>query len=131
MCALTKKEMVRRIAAELDVDQVLTKKVVQRTLDMILEADRNVKVIEKIAEYGIAEPSSTLLYVEIAECAEKAPVADDEFIELAELVKKTGRGDLRFFARQASYARNERELDDVMQKIEEWKKNCKSFATDL
>jgi integration host factor subunit beta len=35
--ALTKKEMVRQIAAELDVDQVLTKKIVQRTLDTILE----------------------------------------------------------------------------------------------
>ncbi len=34
--ALTKKEMVRRIAAELDIDQGLTRKVVQRTLDMIL-----------------------------------------------------------------------------------------------
>ncbi len=33
---MTKKEMVRRIAAELDVDQVLTKKIVQRMLDMIL-----------------------------------------------------------------------------------------------
>ncbi len=29
--------MVRRIAAELDVDQVLTKKIVQRTLDMVLD----------------------------------------------------------------------------------------------
>ena len=35
---MTKKEMVRKIAAELDVDQVLTKKIVQRMLDMMLEA---------------------------------------------------------------------------------------------
>jgi len=34
---LTKKEMVRRIATELGVDQALAKKVVQRCLDMILE----------------------------------------------------------------------------------------------
>ena len=34
--ALTKKEMVRRIAAELNVDQALTKRMVQRTLETIL-----------------------------------------------------------------------------------------------
>ena len=34
---MTKKEIVRRIATELGIDQVLTKRVVQRTLDMILE----------------------------------------------------------------------------------------------
>ena len=37
MSALTKKEMVRKIAAELDADQVLTKRVVQRMLDMVLD----------------------------------------------------------------------------------------------
>lgn len=34
---MTKKEIVRRIATELGIDQVLTKEVVQRTLDIILE----------------------------------------------------------------------------------------------
>jgi nucleoid DNA-binding protein len=35
---LTKKQIVRQIAIELDVDQVLTKKIVQRCLDSILDA---------------------------------------------------------------------------------------------
>lgn len=34
---MTKKEMIRRIAAELDLDQTLTKKIVQRCLDCIIE----------------------------------------------------------------------------------------------
>ncbi len=34
---MTKKEIVRRIAAELDIDQVLTQRVVQKTLDTILD----------------------------------------------------------------------------------------------
>ena len=34
---MTKKEIVRRLAAEMNLDQSLTKKIVQRTLDMILE----------------------------------------------------------------------------------------------
>ena len=34
---MTKKEIVRRIAAELNADQVLTKKILQRTLEIILE----------------------------------------------------------------------------------------------
>jgi len=35
---LTKKEMIRRIAAELDINQVLAGKVVQSTLGIILDA---------------------------------------------------------------------------------------------
>ena len=35
---MTKKEMVRRLAAELNVDQTLTKKIVQRTFDSIIDA---------------------------------------------------------------------------------------------
>jgi len=34
---LTKKEMVRQIAAELSVDQTLTRKIVQQCLDKIIE----------------------------------------------------------------------------------------------
>ncbi len=34
---MTKKDIVRRLAAEMNLDQSLTKKIVQRTLDMILE----------------------------------------------------------------------------------------------
>ena len=40
---LTKKEIVRRIAAELNADQVLTKKILQRTLEIILETLAAVK----------------------------------------------------------------------------------------
>lgn len=34
---MTKKEMVRRLAAEFNVDQTLTKKIVQKTFDTIIE----------------------------------------------------------------------------------------------
>lgn len=52
--ALTKKEIVRRIAAELDVDQVLTKKIVQRTLDSILAALARKGRIE-LRNFGVFE----------------------------------------------------------------------------
>jgi len=51
---LTKKEMVRRIAAELDVDQVLTKKIVQRTLDGILDTLVRAGRIE-LRNFGVFE----------------------------------------------------------------------------
>lgn len=52
--ALTKKEIVRRIAVELDVDQVLTKKIVQRTLDSILAALARKGRIE-LRNFGVFE----------------------------------------------------------------------------
>jgi len=54
MCALTKKEMVRRIAAELDVDQVLTKKIVQRMLDMVLDTVDEAGRLE-LRNFGVFE----------------------------------------------------------------------------
>ena len=54
MRALTKMEMVRRIASELDVDQVLTKKIVQRTLDMILETVAQEDRLE-LRNFGVFE----------------------------------------------------------------------------
>ena len=51
---MTKKEMVRRIAAELDIDQGLTRKVVQRTLDMILASLVNEGRIE-LRNFGVFE----------------------------------------------------------------------------
>jgi len=89
---------------------------VMKCVDLILEADRNVEVIEKIAEYGIVEGGATMLYVKIAEYAARAPVADDEFIELAELVKRGNRGMIKL-AQQASEASDETELEGVRQKI--------------
>ena len=52
--ALTKKELVRQIAAELDTDQVLTKKIVQRTLDGILETVARKGRIE-LRNFGVFE----------------------------------------------------------------------------
>lgn len=43
---MTKKEIVRQIAAEFDIDQTLTKKIVQRCLD---------SMIEVLAEHGRLE----------------------------------------------------------------------------
>lgn len=52
--ALTKKEIARRIAAELNVDQVQTKKVIQRTLDAILETLASSGRIE-LRNFGVFE----------------------------------------------------------------------------
>ena len=51
---MTKKEMVRRIAAELDVDQVLTKKIVQCALDMILDTVDETGRLE-LRNFGVFE----------------------------------------------------------------------------
>ena len=51
---MTKKEIVRRIAVELDVDQVLTKRIVQRALDMILDATIKEGRIE-LRNFGVFE----------------------------------------------------------------------------
>ena len=51
---MTKKEMVRRIAAEFDLGQVQTKKIVQRTLDMILEIVAEERRLE-LRNFGIFE----------------------------------------------------------------------------
>ena len=51
---MTKKEIVRRIAVELDVDQVLTKRIVQRSLDFILDATIKESRIE-LRNFGVFE----------------------------------------------------------------------------
>ena len=50
--ALTKKEMIRRIAAEVNADQVLTKRIVQRALDSILEAVEHTGRVE-LRNFGV------------------------------------------------------------------------------
>ena len=57
-------------------------------VDMILEADRNVEIIGKIAEYAIKTGYHTTAFIQVAEYAAAAPVADEEFIVLANRVKK-------------------------------------------
>jgi len=52
--ALTKKEITRRIAAELNVDQVLVKKIVQQTLDTILRSAAREGRIE-LRNFGVFE----------------------------------------------------------------------------
>ena len=49
---MTKKEMIRRIAAELDINQVLTGKIVQSTLDTILSALASAGKVE-LRNFGI------------------------------------------------------------------------------
>lgn len=51
---MTKKEMVRRLATELGVDQTLTKQIVQRTFDSILEALKTEGRIE-LRNFGVFE----------------------------------------------------------------------------
>ncbi len=51
---MTKKEMVREIAAELKIDQVLTKKIVQKCLDGILHVIQDQGRIE-LRNFGVFE----------------------------------------------------------------------------
>ncbi|HET6430258.1 MAG TPA: HU family DNA-binding protein [Phycisphaerae bacterium] len=51
---MTKKEIVRRLAAEMNVDQSLAKKLVQRTLDMILQTTLTEGRIE-LRNFGVFE----------------------------------------------------------------------------
>lgn len=51
---MTKKEIVRQIASELRIDQTLTRKVVQRTLDSILSVIMNKGRIE-LRDFGVFE----------------------------------------------------------------------------
>lgn len=51
---MTKKEIVRRLAAELDVDQSLAKRFVQRTLEMIIHTALSEGRIE-LRNFGVFE----------------------------------------------------------------------------
>ena len=51
---MTKKDIVRQISVELRIDQTLTKKVVQRTLDAIMETLSNSGRVE-LRNFGVLE----------------------------------------------------------------------------
>ncbi len=51
---MTKKDLVRRIAAELNIDQVLTQRIVQMTLEGILQSVRHSGRIE-LRNFGVFE----------------------------------------------------------------------------
>ena len=51
---MTKKEMVKEIAADLDIDQILTKQIVQRCLDGILQVIKSQGRIE-LRNFGVFE----------------------------------------------------------------------------
>ncbi len=87
-------------------------------VDYIIDADRNVPVLAKLAEYAITEGSHTGTYVDIARYAGKAPLAEKEFLQLAEIVKKrNGGASLVSLARQAALAKTEADLKPVRDKI--------------
>lgn len=88
-------------------------------VDYILQADRNVPVLAKLAEYAITEGSNTMVYVRIAAQAAKAPRADQEFLQLAELAKHrgSGHGKMTRLAEQAAQAKTDAELQAVRDKI--------------
>jgi len=87
--------------------------------DLILEADRNADVIAKLAEYAITNDGGTGMYIRLAEYAAVAPVADYEFLEMAELLKTSVTARIDRLARAASRARSESELRDVRSKMNE------------
>lgn len=51
---MTKKEMVREIAGELEIDQILTKKIVQRCMDGIMQVIQDTGRIE-LRNFGVFE----------------------------------------------------------------------------
>lgn len=85
--------------------------------DLILATNRNVRVIEKIAEYATVELSNTMDYVKIAEYAARSRFAADEFLEIAELIETHGGKVAIELARLTSQARDEEALHEVRLKI--------------
>ncbi len=89
--------------------------------DLILKADRNVWILEKLAEYGIRQGGVTPLYISLAKQAAKAPLADQEFLRLAEIFKK--QGDRYHFqvipklGKAAARAKTESDLSKVREEI--------------
>jgi len=82
-------------------------------VEMIVKTDRNVDIIKNLAAFGIREGSATQNYIELAEYAMNAPLADTEFIEIADLIKLSGSGDPMRFAKRAAQANTEKELNIV------------------
>jgi hypothetical protein len=86
--------------------------------DRILAADRNISILVKIAEYAIVEGSNTLAYINIADYAARAPLADQEFLRIAELIKENKAGLEAFaLANQAMEAKTGEELQKVRDRI--------------
>ena len=93
-----------------------------KCIGLIFTADRNVEIIEKMAEYAIVEGSGTGTYIQLAEYAAQSKIADYEFLDIAELIKKS-RGNVSVeLALQASKAQTREELKEVRNKIDELKK---------
>ena len=92
-----------------------------RIIDYILIADRNVQILEKLTEYGIRQGGGTLVYISLAKQAAKAPLADKEFLQLAEIFSK--QDDLYTWklavnlAKEAAQANTDAELKEVREKI--------------
>ena len=89
--------------------------------DYILKADRNVQILESLAEYGIRQPGGTPLYISLAGQAAKAPLADKEFLQLAEIFRKQDSGEnfmkIPGLGKEAARAKTEAELKRVRDKI--------------
>ena len=95
--------------------------IVLNIADLILKADRNIQVLESLAEYGIRQGGGTPLYMSLAEQAAKAPLADKEFLRLAEIFKKQDSGynfqTIPKLGEEAAQAKTEAELKIVRDKI--------------
>jgi hypothetical protein len=86
--------------------------------DIINETDRNVPVIERIAEYSLRPGSNTLIYIGIAKYAAKSKSASREFVDLAAVVERNGGTlDLVQLAGRLAKAKNEEELRPLRKKI--------------
>ena len=89
---------------------------------LVLSTDRNEKIIETITTDYVLQPfGGTSSYVELAQFAAKAPLADKEFIEIAELMKKGNTQNLLSLGKKASLVKTQTEREILQHDIDQLK----------
>lgn len=89
---------------------------------LVLSAHRNEDVIKTITtEYVLQPYGGTLNYVTLAQLAAEAPVADKEFLEIAELVKNNDYQKALIIAEKAAKAETKEEIVKIQHEIDDMK----------
>ena len=98
---------------------------------IVLDAERNIPVIVKLAEYALSYGSNTMTYIGIAEYAAKSNLATDEFWDLAELARTYGSESMTMvkLARKAAHADNESELKEARSEIRDLERKLAASST--
>ena len=87
--------------------------------DIIFKADRNIPVIERVAEYSLERRAYTMVYIDIAKYAAKSKKASQEFVDLASVVERMDEHKaLVKLAGKVSRAKTETELQPLRDVIE-------------